>query len=99
MSETTDNVENHQLFASLRTQKMQLCQSPKVVNFQRASSEAMNFCKYVIDHIRPTFNPVDLIDVIVKKCCLHFKNDNYAIQANSESSFIDKHFHFLEKFC
>ncbi|KAG1057096.1 hypothetical protein G6F43_001037 [Rhizopus delemar] len=70
MSETTDNVENHQLFASLRTQKMQLCQSPKVVNFQRASSEAMNFCKDVIDHIRPTFNPVDLIDVIVKKCYL-----------------------------
>ncbi|CAO3694304.1 unnamed protein product [Rhizopus microsporus] len=31
------------------------------------------------------------MDKYIKACCLHFKNNNYAIQINSEASFIKKH--------
>lgn len=37
------------------------------------------------------FDPTDEMDKYIKACCLHFKNNNYAIQINSEASFIKKH--------
>ncbi|CAO3698139.1 hypothetical protein CU097_014234 [Rhizopus azygosporus] len=54
----------------------------EIVNFERVSSEAMDFCRGIVDRIKPIFN---LIGVVVKKYCLHFENDNYAIPDNSES--------------
>lgn len=37
------------------------------------------------------FDSTDEMDNIIKSCCLHFQNNDYGIQVNSEASFIKKH--------
>ncbi|CAO3694310.1 unnamed protein product [Rhizopus microsporus] len=58
---------------------------------KRVKSEAALFCKDISDRLDVEFDPTDEMDKYIKACCLHFKNNNYAIQINSEASFIKKH--------